>query len=156
NRYTIQSDRGTLDLSVIHNLHAIHVGQEQFVIVPHDQCPPGLEGYYRQRLRTVLQHTTTVEVPDAGVLAITDEQVIEDIASGVGRRRRGSGSDVIAAETRRRWDALDTEGRLSRRTQAGVRRYARTQINPGEEDYLAAVNAIIRLYMERFSDFFVE
>lgn len=156
NRYTVQSDRGCLDLAVIHNLNAIHVGQEQFAIVPQDQCPPGLDGYHRQRLRTVLQHTTSVEVLDADILMITDDQVIEDIASGVVREMMGSGSDGIAAEARRRWNALDSVARSARRRQAGIRRFARTLIGPGQEDFLAAVNTLVRLYMDRFGDFFVE
>src|SRR5262249_33630763 len=115
-----------------------------------DQC-------YQQPLRTILRHRFSTTVEPGDLPAVTDENVLEDIQAqiiGESPLAYAGDSPGLQQEAKRRFDALKEEERSRCRLRSAKRRFAKRLSD--HERFLAAVNTLIRLYMQRFTDFFVE
>lgn len=158
--YTVPLDGQPFELQVLNGLVAIHFDQRSFAVDPPDRLRAAVPNYdqlYRQPLRTVLRNSLTVNVPDDQLPAVGNAELLEDLSAEVSGELMGSGgATACAEEAQRRLAALTSEERERRRFRGVAARYGRTQIRPAHEEFLAAANVLIRLYMERFGDSFVE
>jgi hypothetical protein len=160
-RYEVCTPESPMPLEVLNGLVALHFNQDSFTVCPDDQLAvlvPDYQRYYRQPLRTVMRHVLTVDVPDHELPVVGEAELLEDIGADVVKELMGAagGQEAITAEARRRLDAMPSEERELRRTHGVARRYVRSHMRPSHEEFLAAVNVLIRLYMARFNDAFVE
>lgn len=157
--YDVPLPSGVMTLQVIHGLFATHLAHQQFAIASAEAIRTGIPNYQRyhhQPLRTVLRHTLRVDVPQEQLPACGEAELIEDITAEAIRDLRGEGGPEGAdAEGRRRLEALGAEERERRCLHGAVRRYTNGLL-PNHREFLDAINVLIRLYMQRFNDFFVE
>ena len=110
-----------------------------------------------QRLRTVVRHVTMVEVEETGLPPVTNDDLFNDMQAdivGESPGAYGGRTHVLKAEARRRLDAKQPDEMTAYRLRAAKLRFARKIPTP--DRFLTALNALIRLYMQRFDDFFVE
>lgn len=159
--YPVGLGSETVELEVLQGQVAVYLEGGGFAIGDADslqrQFGERIDQTFKQRLRTVIRHTVAVTVGPAQLPSVSDENVIEDIQSQViveTARHEIGDTDAFGEEARRRWSSSSDEERASRRLLVGLRRHAKALEKP--DQFLAAVNGLIRLYMQRFNDFFVE
>lgn len=159
--YPVMAGGGQYDLEVLQEQFAAHVGERQFLVgdIPslRQQLGEHFDHAFKQPLRTILRHRSSVNVVPGDLPAVTDNDVLEDIqAAIIGESPLAYANDKpgLEKEAQRRWTGLSSEVQASQRLLAAKKRFARRL--PDTERFLLCANALIRLYMQRFNDFFVE
>ncbi|VTR94362.1 Uncharacterized protein OS=Escherichia coli HM605 GN=ECHM605_12271 PE=4 SV=1 [Gemmata massiliana] len=108
-----------------------------------------------QRLRPVICHTTTREIADADLPVLTESEAAQEMfATAFETFDLAAGSNAMHAEANRRRAAMSADRRVAYDLALSKTAYARRLAD--RDLFLQALNALIRLYMQRFDDFFVE
>lgn len=159
--YHVLVNGAPFELQVINGFVAIHIDQASFAV----ETPqilraqiPDYDRFYRQPLRTVIRNELTHDVPDNQLPAVGDVELLEDLHVEMSRPAAFGQMPTIVtpAQTRARLDAMPEEERVQRRLRGAAMRYGRSRMLPSHEEFLVAINSLIRLYMARFGDTFVE
>jgi len=115
------------------------------------------EGGYRQPLRTVVRHTSEVEVAEVDLPAVTEADTLEDVQAaiiGESPMKYSGKSDELRNEAQRRIDELSPEEKSELLLRTAKLRASRRI--PDADLFVSAMNSLIKLYMQIFNDFFVE
>jgi hypothetical protein len=159
--YQVFLDGTAYDLEVLQEQVAVHLADGQFAV----GAPASLNGQlglaydqaHKQSLRTVARHVTTKEIAESDLPAITDDAVLEDMQSaiiGESPMAYAGKSDDLKKEAEHRIKSMSPDELTAYRLRSAKLRASRKL--PSPDLFLAALNTLIRLYMQRFSDFFVE
>ncbi len=159
--YSVIVDSALYALELQQEQVAAHLPDKRFVVGSPEVVRRGLGAAYDQcrvqPLRTVIQHVTSTEIGEADLPALTDDDVLNDVQAaiiGESPMAYAGQPDDLKAEATRRVAAMQPESLAAFRLRSAQRRAARTMPRP--DLFLTAVNRLIRLYMQRFNDFFVE
>lgn len=159
--YAVEVSGSTYALEVHQEYVAVHVADREFVVGPPDGLAQQLGAVYnralRQPLRTVLRHVTVKEMSEVEVGVATDQDVLGDMQAEIIKEspmQFGGRTDELRAEATRRLDALPPAEMENFRSRSAQLRASKNLPHP--KLFLVALNRLIRLYMQRFNDFFVE
>lgn len=128
---------------------ASHLLRSQFAAV--------FDRSHKQALRTVIRHVTTKEMAESDLPHVTDGDVLSDMKSDVIRESPmayGGRTDDLEKEAHRRLWVMEPDLLAAYRLRSAKLRVAKQL--PSPDLFLSGLNALIRLYMQRFNDFFVE
>lgn len=110
-----------------------------------------------QPLRTLVAHTTSIELAEADLPLLNDEKLHEAMQSkiiGENPMAFADRTEDLKTEATKRLSELDEDARSEFLHDESVREYARRLAHA--ELFVANLNRLIRLYMAQFNDFFVE
>ncbi len=117
------------------------------------------ESTYKHELRTVVRHTDEATVTPDHLVKPTDEDLFAAMQTGILRDHRGYPGDKhqLQADARASLAAMSEEVRQAFVEDTTVRMTAHRLFPNGDvKTFCKAVNALIRLYMTTFGDYFVE
>lgn len=159
--YTVVVDGSPFTLEVLQEQFAVHFDDKQFAIGPRDwlrsQFGDKLNSARSEALRTVVRHTSTLKVEAADLPNVSDEDVCEDMQAviiGEAPTKHSGDKEGLRAEAQGRLDAMRPDQLQAFRLTCAQRRASSKM--PAPDRFLTALNKLIRLYMQRFNDFFVE
>lgn len=159
--YSVALDGDKYELEVLQNQFALHVGNRNFAVGSlHDleaSCGDEFQSGHKQALRTLLRHQWRITAKESDLPTPTDEQIREDIAAsiiGEDPLRFADSKPELDAEVERRLSSMGSDSLQQFRSKLAKKLHTRRI--PDKDRYIEAVNTLIRLYMERFNDFFVE
>lgn len=159
--YSVDLDGDSYDLEVLQNQYALHVDERDFAIGSlndlRNACGEAFESGHSQALRTLLRHQWTITAKEADLPTPTDEQMRDEICAAIideDPLRFADNKPGLDAEVARRLDALNGHGLQQFRSRLAKNLHTRRV--PDKDRFIEAVNTLIRLYMERFNDFYVE
>jgi hypothetical protein len=159
--YPVPVAGAPLELQVLNGLVAIHFDQNSYTVGAPQHLRTQVENYerfYRQPLRTVIRNELTHDVPDDQLPTVGEAELLEDLRVDMSRPLAFGQSPVEVSDTdvSARLAEMAVDERERRRRNAQAMRYGRSRMRPAHEEFLTAINSLIRLYMERFGDTFVE
>jgi hypothetical protein len=159
--YTVLVDGGPYDLEVLQEQIAAHFGPRNFAVgapaTLRQQFRERFDSAHKQPLRTIVRHTFIVTTDESSLPVVTDNDVLDDLQSaiiGENPLRFAGDKPGLEREARQRRDSLAADERARQTLLTAKRRFSRTLADT--DKYLVGVNSLIRLYMQRFNDFFVE
>ena len=158
--YQVDLNGTAYELEIVHGQFAVHAGKMFAVGLPEflrSQFGAEFDRAYKQPLRTVARHISTVKVQESGLPSVTDAEVSQDMLSVVQGEDPGKyagKTDDLNKEAQRRLSSMLPEDLAAFRLRAAKMRVAHRMGNP--DDFLTALNTLIRRYMQQFNDFFVE
>ncbi len=150
--------------------YLMHVSQEQFAahledgrfaigsdLIIKQQLGEQIKINHWQPLRTLVAHTTSIDLSEADLPLLNEEKLHEAMQSKIIRESPmvfAGKTEDLKSEATRRLSALEKERKTVFLTEESVREYSRRLANA--ELFVANLNRLIRLYMAHFNDFFVE
>ena len=159
--YECMVNGANFELEVLQEHVALHFSERNFAIEPPERLKAlfgkRFETLHKQQLRTLLRHRTKSVVQEHELPTPTDQQLEDEMmASIIGESpmRFANDTDGLKGEAIRRVAALTASDR-----EAFLRLVSRklhTKKMPDFLAFLTGVNSLVRLYMQRFGDFFVE
>jgi hypothetical protein len=159
--YQVPVDGASFELQMLNGLVAIHFDQGSYAVGAPQHLRTQVENYerfYRQPLRTVIRNEITHVVLDDQLPTVGDAELLEDLRVDMSRPAAFGQPPVAVtdADVSARLGDMPGDERERRRRNGAAMRYGRSRMRPAHEEFLAAINSLIRLYMERFGDTFVE
>lgn len=160
---------GTYDVNVGGSVHRLEVLQEQlavhikeggFAVGDRDglraKFGPALDEVHGQELRTVIRRRKTKQISENELPAVGEDELLEHLKGEIlAESSKYSGQpEQLSEEAARRRPLMTPEEVSEARLHLGKLKAAKALCPLGE--ILVPLNALIRLYMERFNDFFVE
>ena len=150
--------------------YLLHVAQEQIVgyledgrfaigtaVTIKQQLGEQIKVAHWQPLRTLVAHTTSIELAEADLPLLDEKELHQAMQSriiGESPTTFANRTEDLEAEATKRLSELDKEASGEFLRAESVREYARRLANA--ELFVANLNRLIRLYMAQFNDFFVE
>jgi hypothetical protein len=159
--YKCVADGADFDLEVLQEHVALHWPDGSFAIEQPRNLKTAFGAHFdtqhKQQLRTLLRHRTKHTVEENELTNPTEEQLRDEMMSSIIKEAPmafAANTAGLRSEASRRVGALsDAEHCVFRRF---VSRKLHVKKTPDFAIFLAGVNSLVRLYMERFNDFFVE
>lgn len=140
---------------------AAHLEDGQFAIgsasVIRQEFGDQIKVTHWQRLRTLVAHTSSIELAEADLPLLKEDKLHEAMQSkiiGENPMAFADKTDDLKSEATRRLSGLETYDRAAFLRAESVRGYSRRLANA--DLFVANLNRLIRLYMAQFNDFFVE
>jgi hypothetical protein len=161
--YSVLVDGAAYPIDVLQNRFAMADGPETMRIGTAEELRRGFgdrwDASYKHDLRTIVRHQDQAKVPRSELPTPTGDQLLKAAQSYLVRAAPGvapGGPQQLQLQARNWLDRLDDDDRRAFTTDASVRLAAATAF-PRDVDYFCgAVNVLIRLYMARFNDRFVQ
>jgi hypothetical protein len=130
-----------------------------FLLASKQQLAAGVLGehpVFGRRLRTVVEISDELEVPPDEAHVPTQEELINEISGRLIIQRTGLSGDELVRQARAKL-ASQSRQETQQLTQFLARKLTATHRVPSRvPDFQSALNTLLRLYMARFDDFFVE
>lgn len=157
--YQCMADGKPMEFEVLQEYVAIHLAERQCALGTEETLRSTfgnqLAEHHIQSLRTVLLHRSRYEVEQSELIEPSDNQLFEQMQSRIIIESRSHiDKEALAKEAETRLKELSPEDRQHFRQ--GVAKKLHPRQMPDKETFIAGVNALVRLYMQRFNDFFVE
>lgn len=159
--YSVDLNGDSYDLEVLQNQYALHIGERNFAVgsLPdlRDGFGESFESGHKQALRTLIRHRWKITAEESELPTPTDEQMREEIGAatiGEDPLRFADDKPGLDVEIQRRFAALSGDALQQFRSRLAKKLHTRKV--PDKDRFIEAINTLVRLYMDRFNDFFVE
>lgn len=159
--FAVDLDGDSYELEVLQDQYALHVGDRNFAVGSleflRNNCGDDFISGHKQALRTLLRHQWRITAEESDLPVPTDEEFRNDLKSAVigeDPKRFRNNNSGLDTEVEQRLSEMSDESKAL--LQSRLAKKLHTRGVPDKDRFLEAVNTLIRLYMERFNDFFVE
>ncbi len=159
--YQVLIANAAYELTILQNQVAVHLANKRFAIGNPERLRCELNADYdhahKQLLRTVVRHVTTTDVAREEIPQVSDADLVSDMKSDIISETPtafAGRTDDLGKEATRRVAEMSKDAKDSYRWRSAKLRFARQL--PSTDLFLSALNSLIRLYMQRFNDFFAE
>jgi len=160
--YSVMGGGASIDLDLLQEQIAVYFDQERFAIGDptslRQQLGSQYEQLHKQQLRTILRQRLSRTVEESDLPPVSDQDILDDMQTAILRQSPPGTfhqkNQELQDEAKCRVEALSVQERAAFALASAKWRLGRQM--PRSDEFLEGVNALIRLYMERFNDFFVE